>query len=230
MTPPNASLVSLRPSDGSSVALLAVRPGGELVAASSTDAATADGYLRLTAHILLRAEREGFRSIGVLSAREGEGRTAAAVNLAVCLGRTRGRVGRVLLVDGDSRHRTLSKMFCGSATAMGVVRHPMLVGTTFEGVDVMTAPENSDGLTIHAPQAWIAAFTELGRDYRHIVIDCPPVLESAEGVVLRECVDELVLVVESGTESRAQIERTVGSVGGRVLGVILHGHRSEDAR
>jgi Mrp family chromosome partitioning ATPase len=87
---------------GESVSLLAVGRDGQLVASPSPERTTADGYLRLTARILLEAERTGFRTIGVISALDGEGRTTAAINLAVCLGRARGRSGRVLLVDGSA--------------------------------------------------------------------------------------------------------------------------------
>jgi Mrp family chromosome partitioning ATPase len=225
---PDAAL-ALRPS--ASAAALAVASDGHLVSQSPDERLAADGYLRLTAHVLLASERRGFRSIGVLSPNDlpGESRTAAAVNLAACLGRTRGRRGRVLLVDGDARRRALSRMFCGSERAADEGRHPMLVGTTLEGVDVMTAPDGGDVLALHAPEAWVAAFEELGRDYRHIVIDCPPVLDDPAGLVLRECVDEIVLVLRAGETTQRAVRRAVGQVGGRVLGVILQGRAAEDA-
>jgi Mrp family chromosome partitioning ATPase len=225
---PDAAL-ALRPTlaDGA----LAVASDGHLVSQSPDERVAADGYLRLTAHVLLASERRGFRSIGVLSPTEppGESRTAAAVNLAACLGRTRGRRGRVLLVDGDARRRALSRMFCGADERGGEGRHPLLVGTSLEGVDVMTAPEGGDVLSLHAPEAWVAAFEELGRDYRHIVIDCPPVLDDPAGLVLRECVDEIVLVLRAGETSKRAVRRAVGQVGGRVLGVILQGAVGSDA-
>lgn len=204
-------------------ALLAVSAdGARLVVTPEPERRTADGYLRMTARILLECQRQALRSIGVVSAHEGEGRTAAAVNLAVCLGRAKGRQGRVLLVDGDARHRAVSKMFCGTDSP-DLGRHPMLIGTALEGVDLMTAPVLEDGLTVSAPTAWIQTFRELGAMYPHIVVDCPAVLENPEGMVLRECVEQIVLVARAGHATRTLLRRTLGTTAARVLGVILNG-------
>jgi len=229
---PSALAPRVDPRDRSPYPLLAVAPDeGRLVSSPSPDARTADGYLRLTARILLEAERTGFRTVGVLSATSGEGKTAAAVNLAVCLGRAKGRRGRVLLVDGDARTRALTDMFCAKdapARADGAAgtppsRHPMLVGTALDGVDLMTAPPSDDELSIAAPSAWMETFRELGALYPHVVVDCPAVSENPEGLVLRECVERLVLVVRAGRTPRRVVERTLGSVAGNVIGVILNG-------
>lgn len=205
-------------------ALLAVSAdGARLVATPTPEKRTADGYLRMTARILLEFEKQDLRSVGVVSAREGEGRTAAAVNLAVCLGRAKGRTGRVLLVDGDARNRTLSRMFCGPDATSGETRHPILIGTALDGVDLMTAPVLDDGLTVSSPAAWVATFRELGAMYPHIVVDCPAVLDNPEGMVLRECVQQLVLVARAGVSTRSVLQKTLGQTAARVLGVILNG-------
>lgn len=202
--------------------------GDRLLPIDSPDPGTADGYLRLTAHILLQAQRKDFHTIGVISARDGEGKTTAAVNLAMCLGRTRGRLGRVLLVDADARHRTLTRLLCGpdpdgTDPDELAARHPMVVATGFQGVDLMTAPWGADALTLHDPGAWAQTLQELRGRYAQIVIDCPSVLEDPEGVVLRECAEELVLVVKSGSTTRASVEKALASVRKRVIGVIVHG-------
>lgn len=207
-------------------ALLAVSADGHrLVSSPRPDVRTADGYLRMTARILLESGKKPWRTIGIVSAQEGEGRSAAAVNLAVCLGRTKGREGRVLLVDGDSRRRALTGMFCGqdAGGAAEPRQHPALIGTALDGVDLMTAPRFDDGLAIAAPKAWSDTFAELGGLYPQIIVDCPAVVESPEGLVLRECVDQLILVVRAGRTPRRLIERTLGALSSKVIGVILNG-------
>lgn len=205
--------------DGSTA--LALVDNGRLVPARDPDARTADGYLRLTAHLLLEAERHGFRTVGVFSALTGEGKTTAALNLAASLGRTRGREGRVLLVDGDTRGRMLTRLLCGEDAAQNP--QAVLAATSFEGVDLLTAPAPVGGPSIHAPAAWVQMLQELSARYTQVVIDCPAVLADPEGVVLRECVEALVLVVEVGHTTRKAVERAVGTVGRRVVGVILNG-------
>lgn len=207
---------------------LAMPRGDRLVELEQVGQETANGYLRLTAHILLRAQRRTFQTIGVISAVGGEGRTTAAVNLAMCLGRTRGRTGRVLLVDGDVRNRGLSRMIGGPTVdpALDITqadKHPMLLETGFEGVDLMTAPVVSPGVALHDPAAWIQTLHEMSTRYTQIVIDCPPVLESPEALILRECAEELVLVVRAGVTPQKVVERALGNVRKRVLGVILNG-------
>ncbi len=208
----------LAPRGGAPLALV---DDGRLVPVPTPDARTADGYLRLTAHILLEAERHGFRTLGVFSALAGEGKTTAAVNLAACLGRARGREGRVLLVDGDARGRTLTRLLCGESADS--YTEPKLAATSFEGVDLLTAPPASDGPTIQAPAAWMETLQASAARYPQVVIDCPAVLADPEGVVLRECVEALVLVVEVGRTTRQAVEKAAGSVGRRVVGVILNG-------
>ena len=223
----HSALARFERSEGHGVgALLAVSADGHrLVSSPRPDVRTADGYLRMTARILLEAGTKPWRTIGVVSAQEGEGRSAAAVNLAVCLGRTKGREGRVLLVDGDSRRRALTGMFCGQDGDESAEprRHPALIGTALDGVDLMTAPRFDDGLAIAAPKAWSDTFAELGGLYPHIIVDCPAVVESPEGLVLRACVDQLILVVRAGRTPRRLIERTLGALSSKVIGVILNG-------
>lgn len=199
--------------------LLAVRYGNRLLPDQAPDDKTAAGYLRMAAHILLRAQRQPFRTLGVVSPRSGAGKTTAAVNLAVCLGRTRGRAGRVLLVDGDVRGRGLTKLICGEQEAE-VGDHPLLVSTAFDGVDLMTAPKAVDQLTLYDPAAWSRTLHELGERYEQVVVDCPAVLEQPEGLVLRECVEEIVVVLREETP-KSDLDEALRAVGRRVLGVLL---------
>lgn len=205
--------------------LLAERDAQGWKAPARPDPTTADAYLRLTAHLLLQTERQTVRSVGVTSAHRGEGKTTAAMNLAVCLGRTRGRRGRVLLVDADARQRTLTRLLSGGtpgATPVGQ-RHPMLLATSFEGVDLMTAPDPQDPLALYAPGVWRATLLELVTRYEHVVLDCPSVLDHPAGMVLRDCVDALVVVVQAGRTPKKDVERALAGASRRVLGVILNG-------
>lgn len=220
------STAALVPSRGTSLAprrsaTLALVDEDRLIPIPTPDKKTADGYLRLTAHLLLEAERHGFRTVGVFSALAGEGKTTAAVNLAACLGRARGRQGRVLLVDGDARGRTLTRLLCGESARS--CTEAKLTATSFEGVDLLTAPYTDDGPSIQAPTAWVETLQASAARYPQVVIDCPAILADPEGVVLRECVEALVLVVEVGRTTRQAVEKAAGDVGRRVVGVILNG-------
>ncbi len=192
-----------------------------IVPTAAPESRTADAYLRLSAHLLLESERKDVRTIGVISAVPGEGKTTAAINLVACLGRARGRNGRVLLVDGDGRKRTLSRLMADGAA--GPRTQAMLVATSLEGVDFLSAPAAEDSPTIHSPAAWSETLGALAARYPQVVVDCPAVLDDAEGVVLRECVDALVVVVRAGSTTRGMLRRAVGRAADRVAGVIVNG-------
>ena len=212
-----------RARSGGTAALARVSEHG-IVPTQTPEPRTADAYLHLTAHLLLQSERNNLRTIGVLSAMPGEGKTTAAINLAACLGRARGRTGRVLLVDGDGRKRTLSRLMADGAH--GPRNQPMLVATPFESVDFFSAPSEDMGPSIHSPAAWTETLTALASRYPQVVIDCPAVLDDPEGVVLRECVDALVVVIRSGATTRGMVRRAVGRAADRVVGVIVNGART----
>ena len=205
--------------------LLAERDAQGWKSPARPDPTTADAYLRLTAHLLLQTERQACRSVGGSSAHRGEGKTTAALNLAVCRGRTRGGRGRVLLVDADARQRTLTRLLggAGAGEAPAGQRHPMLLATSFEGVDLMTAPDPKDALALYAPGVWRATLQELTSRYEHVVLDCPSVLDHPSGMVLRDCVDALVLVVQAGRTPKKDVERALAGASRRVLGVVLNG-------
>lgn len=195
-----------------------------IVPTSVPEPQTADAYLRLSAHLLLESERRDIRTIGVLSAVPGEGKTTAAINLVACLGRARGRQGRALLVDGDGRKRTLSRLMADGRD--GPRSKAMLVATAFENVDFLSAPADEGGPTIHTPAAWKETLSALASRYPQVVVDCPSVLEDPEGVVLRECVDALVVVVRAGSTTRGMLRRALGRATDRVAGVIVNGTRA----
>ncbi|MHC5010631.1 MAG: CpsD/CapB family tyrosine-protein kinase [Planctomycetota bacterium] len=222
MTSSNGAIIPVK--DLQREGALALVRERELIPVPAPDLKTSEGFLRLTSHILLKAKREPFVSLGVISARTGEGKTTAALNLAICLGRTQGRAGRILLVDGDTRQRTLTRLLGGAEDdENGKVPHPILQVTHLKGVDLMTAPMRNGALTLHDPEAWAKTLDALSARYAMIVVDCPSVLESPEGLVLPACVDELVLVVRSGETSREAIQETVEGVEKDLLGVILNG-------
>lgn len=211
--------------------LLAVRAGSRLLPNARPDPETADGYLRLTAHVLVEASLKRFRTVGVVSARSGEGRTTAALNLAICLGRARGREGRVLLVDGDVRRGTLTGLVCGRGAGPRSRPGPAgarCIATQFEGVDFLAAPAGTDPLSLDAPDAWLRTFHELAERYACLVVDCPSLLDAPDGALLGECLDQLVLVVQAGRTPARTVRQAVERFQGRVLGVILnesHGGR-----
>lgn len=209
--------------------LLAVRQGQGLVPAPKVEPTTADAYLRLAAQLLLAADRDRVRSIGVTSALRGEGKTTAALNLAMCLGRARGRQGGVLLVDGDVHQRALTRLVLGQAADALGAEQPALFTTPFPGVDLMIAPDLGDELALYTPSAWRRLLADVCMRYEHVIVDCPSVLDHPAGRLMRDCVEGLVLVVRAGATPRQRVEEALQGAQRRVLGVVLNGSQGRAA-
>jgi Mrp family chromosome partitioning ATPase len=188
------------------------------------------GYLRLTSFLMLQAQREPIRTIGVVSPHHGAGKSIVARNLAICAARASGMRSRVLLVDGDPRFRSLSRLVQDDGADLeSEVRDeapapPLLEITPFPGVDLLTAVRGPFALV--RPESWMQTLGALAVRYGMVFVDCPSVLDSPEGMVLPSCVDRHVLVVQSGKTRREAVRDTLALLGREVLGALLYGGRS----
>jgi Mrp family chromosome partitioning ATPase len=188
------------------------------------DPKLAEGFVRLTSLILLKSREQKLRTLGVVSPHQGDGATTAALNLAICLAQTLGRPGTVLLVDGDTHGRTLSRLLNHPvAETSPEATHPLIRETQFNRVSLMTAPPRTDRLGLHDPFLWETTLEALTERFAFVIVDCPAVLGSPEGLVLPACVDELVLVVRAGKTPREAVGAAVEALKKTPLGVVLNG-------
>lgn len=142
----------------------------------------------------------------VTSTRPGEGKTFAAVNLALSLAAEDGR--RVLLIDGDAARPTVRSYF-GIDSGPGLVDRladPRLPAKDYTWKARSLALEiigegraTSDVTRIFAGQDAQRFFTDLSTRYpeRLIIIDAPPLLATTETIALARYADEVVFVVEA---------------------------------
>lgn len=160
-------------------------------------------------------------TIGILSARQGEGRTMIAVNLAAYLAATE---GAVLLVDFDTLHPGISAAPIGRAAAP--------TGEKILGIDVLHDPSSGCDLLLLAeagphlpsPTALRTALDNLGTRYSHIIFDLPPTSARAETLTAVTCVQSFVLVIAADRtphEAVADALAATPSVAERLLGAVL---------
>jgi polysaccharide biosynthesis transport protein len=185
-------------------------------------------YLRARLEPLI-ASTEGGVVLLVASARGWEGRTSVAANLATALAYAG---DKVILVDADLRHPSLSRVFgirhrpgLGDLLAGRALLEEAAVSTDVPGLRLVTAGEavglSSDTLNV----------SSLGRGFARmkavadvIVVDSAPVLEVSDALRLA-CVSDLVVVVadvrrtrRGDASSAAQQIRAVGP--GTIVGVL----------
>jgi polysaccharide biosynthesis transport protein len=154
------------------------------------------GKLRTELHVEPdRGASEGAQVVGVGSASAGEGKTTIATNLAASCAAsgTRTALFRADAADvrasGGRRRRTVA--LGGSAAATSAMR----TRTDSAGFDEVFMAPRDGGARQHLISQ---AIERLRRDYDVVVIDTPPLLHTADAIVLATGSDTFVLAVRQG--------------------------------
>jgi Mrp family chromosome partitioning ATPase len=203
-------------------------PDRRLVLVRDTDSERAAAFRVLRHHLLERGQP---KVVAVSSARDREGKTTTAVNLALALSEC-GRA-RVLLIDGNLRRPELAGLFrfvppwCFAEQLQVHREQPLL---PWGVVDIPALhlhvaainPRRDPGRLLDAP-AFAIAVERLGLGpYDHLVIDCPSVLGSADVNLIQDCADGVLLVTRrkqsTGRDLKQAVEQLMPS---KILGTAL---------
>ena len=202
----------------------------ELVTLKDPKSAVSESYRGIRTRILFSSTLSQPKSILIVSAMEGEGKTISAANLAVIMARTG---SRVLLLDCDMRKPRMNSIF-GIEREKGVSN--VLVGdcsisdavhkTDIENLNLIPCgqipPNPSELLGSKAMREMLAT---LGRSYERIVIDSPPITAVTDAVVLSKAVDGVVVVLQANKTERVLAKRAIEqmqAVNAHIFGIILN--------
>jgi len=192
-----------------------------------------EAFRALRTSLLLSQAEHPPQVILVTSALPREGKTTAAVNLAVTLA----QLGdRTLLIDSDLRkpgvrramNLTIGKDLGLSSHLAGVctLEEAILPHPTISNLSVLTTgpvpPSPADLLSSHRMAEAIA---EARRQFKFIVIDSPPVMAATDAVIISAQTDGVLLVVRSGETPKEAFTRSrdlLVAVKSRLLGVVLN--------
>jgi capsular exopolysaccharide synthesis family protein len=192
-----------------------------------------EAFRGLRTSLLLSQAEHPPQVILVTSALPQEGKTTAAVNLAVTLA----QLGdRTLLLDSDmrkpgvrralnltvGRETGLSSYLAGVCTLDEVlIPHP-----TINNLTALTTgpvpPSPADLLSSHRMREAVA---ELRRRFKFVVVDSPPIMAATDAVIISSLTDGVILVVRSGDTPKQALTRThdlLTAVKSRLLGVVLN--------
>jgi polysaccharide biosynthesis transport protein len=175
---------------------------------------------------------EGARVIGVISALPGEGKSSIAANLAHLIAQSG---SMVLLVDGDLRSPSLSRLFTpdateglpdilvGRATRQSVTYNLPPLPLDFIPARTALNLQHSDGLL--ASSAMQRFLDECRSQYTYIVVDLPPFVPVVDVRAAAHLIDGFALVIEWGVTQRDVIGdalATMPAVWERIFGSVLN--------
>ncbi len=201
------------------------------------DSFVAEQFRTLRARLDSLAAERPMRTIAVTSALPGEGKTTAAINLALVSAMAVGR--RVLLVDCDLRRPKihtalglrpefgLSELLTDRASLDQAICK--VEGSALEVLPVRGTPSNPAELLASARMR--ALLEELARTYELVILDTPPTLALPDAKVVSELVDGVVLVVRADETPEDDVLAAMDVLDRRrLLGVVLNGAETDTER
>lgn len=202
----------------------------ELVVVSKPDGPEAEQFRRLRNSIQALNADGASRSVLFTSAVEGEGKTVASLNLALALRELPHLT--VCVVDanrfhpsvegylGLPRRQGLNEVLSGKLTIDQAVRR-----TSLERFDVMGAGAQTADPVFNVDRVR-SVLNALKRRYDYVLVDAPPVLNTAHSSLLAALADGILLVVRIGSTPKGLVEEAytmVEGLGGNVLGTLALG-------
>lgn len=188
---------------------------------------TLEAFLHLCVTLKLRNKRP-LKSLAILSARRGEGKSTVAYNLAKSLAALQ---PGILLVDADLRQPTLhEKAGCANEVGLNdVLRGEAPLDRAVQhiapGLDVLPSRGNEDN-----PVALLATFETLleqaGQTYGMVIVDAPAMAAVSDGLLIASEVDGSLIVVSADRDSERDTQRAIAQMGligvENILGVVVN--------
>jgi Mrp family chromosome partitioning ATPase len=175
----------------------------------------AESFKMLRNQVLQRMRADGHKLLAVLSPRRVEGKSLTAVNLAMTMAADYDSA--VLLVDADLSGQGLQAMFgfqgergLSDYLTDGVPIHELMLNPGLERFVLLPAGQQSvlDSAELLATKAAQQLIEEMKQRYqdRYIIVDLPPLLDTADALAFLPLADAALLVVEEHTTSLQDLE------------------------
>lgn len=201
---------------------------------ATAKAEVTDAYGLIRTQVLQRLESAGWRSVAVISAEDGEGKSTTAANLAISIARDPEH--SVLLVDLDLRRPSIAPLF-GVYPERGVIDHllhdvslsELLFHPSIERLLVLPGHQSySQSAELLASDRVRDFAAELRTRYadRVVIFDLPGAVTCDDAMAFLPNVDAVILVVRDGFTKVEQLQRMQYLLGQKpVLGWVFNASR-----
>jgi receptor protein-tyrosine kinase len=200
-----------------------------LVVSEAAGPLLVEQFRGLAATLIQAQNGQPLKSVLVTSASPGDGKSLVAMNLALTLSESFKR--RVLLVDADLRRPVLHDLF-GVSNGPGLsealaaeegLQAPVLAITARLALLPAGRPE-ADPLGGLSSGRLKRIVSEAASRYDWVVVDSPPIGVLADGRLVSETVDGVIVVVRAGVTRFPDLEAAADVLGhDRILGLVLNG-------
>ncbi len=204
-------------------------PSPDLVLLSNADGFAAAQFRALR----YRLEQEpNIQVVVVTSAREGDGKSVTAANLALALAEG-GRI-RVLLVDAALRNPAQHKLFgirgdLGLTSVLAARQNDpsmpidvIRISTSLSLIPAGPAVQSAYAALSSEPAAVLLG--QIRKEYRYIIVDSSPVFGTAETLAWHSMIDKYILVARAGKTTSEDLSRASERLQrDRILGVSFVG-------
>jgi capsular exopolysaccharide synthesis family protein len=194
------------------------------------DSFVAEQFRMLRGRIDSLATQQMIKTVAMTSANPDEGKSTAAINLAVVTSMSLGR--RVLLIDCDLRkpkiHRSLglepgpglAEVLDGRASLdEAIIR---LDEANMDVLPVRAQPVNPSELLASAPMRQL--IEDVSGRYDQVILDTPACLGLPDSKIISELCDGIVLVVRANMTAKADVDAVLEILDRRrILGLLLNG-------
>jgi capsular exopolysaccharide synthesis family protein len=201
------------------------------------DSYVAEQFRSLRGRIDAIAAQRPIRTLAITSPLSGEGKTTAAINLAIVTSMSLGR--RVLLVDCDLRKPKIHQ-------ALGLRPEAGLAEVLSDSVSLDAAILKVEGMNLEVlavrgkpanPSELLSGprmrelVEEVARRYDRVILDTPAALGVPDAKAVAELCDGLILVVRADVTPHQEVESALEILDRRrLLGLVLNGAQVDQGR
>jgi capsular exopolysaccharide synthesis family protein len=188
-----------------------------------------EAYKSLRTRLLKGQASQGFRSIAVTSVGRSEGKTLTVFNLACCCAQVEKLT--VLLIDGDLRNRSLSKLVRTPAVGLADVMsgtasyEQALVRTDVPNLCIMGAGRSSSQSTeLFSTEKWSQVIRQSRQHFKIVLVDALSVGEFADFELIAPECDGILMVVRAHSTNREALRNAMDQIdAGKLVGVVWNG-------